>query len=130
MAYQEVCLSQNSVDESWCPHVELCFSCCCGSTVVIETKWSAMQPARLLQPVRHALGYVLLTAGKAAEAEQVYQENLAEHPENGFSLFGLSQSLHAQGRTKEANDIMNSKFKKAWKFSGFELHSSSPAFSD
>lgn len=89
-----------------------------------------LQPARLLQPVRHALGHVLLIAGKAAEAEQVYKENLAEHPENGFGLFGLSQSLRAQGRTKEADDIINSKFKQAWKFSGFELRSSSPAFSD
>ena len=89
-----------------------------------------MQPARLLQPVRHALGYVLLEAGKAAEAEQVYKESLAEHPENGFGLFGLSQSLYAQGKTKEADQTMNSKFKQAWKFSDFELHSSSPAFSD
>lgn len=89
-----------------------------------------MQPARLLQPVRHALGHVLLQAGKAAEAEQVYKENLAEHPDNGFGLCGLSQSLHAQGRTKEADNIMSSEFRQAWKFSDFKLHSSSPAFSD
>ena len=89
-----------------------------------------MQPARLLQPVRHALGYVLLNAGKAAEAERVYEENLAEHPETGFGLLGLSMSLYAQGRTKEADEIMNANFKQAWKFSDFELQSSSPAFSD
>lgn len=89
-----------------------------------------MQPARLLQPVRHALGYVLLNAGKASEAERVYEENLAEHPENGFGLIGLSQSLYAQGRTTEADKIIKFKFKEAWKFSDFELHYSSPAFSD
>ena len=79
--------------------------------------------------MRHALGYVLLQAGQAAEAEQVYKENLAEHPDTGFGLFGLSQSLYAQARAKEADNIMSSGFRKAWKFSDFELHSSSPAFS-
>lgn len=96
----------------------------------IEDLMAYQEPARLLQPVRHALGHVLLQAGKAAEAEQVYKENLAEHPDNGFGLCGLSQSLHAQGRTKEADNIMSSEFRQAWKFSDFKLHSSSPAFSD
>lgn len=95
----------------------------------LTDKRCSLQPARLLQPVRHALGYGLLQAGKAAEAEQVYKENLAEHPNTGFGLFGLSQSLYAQGRTKEADKIMNSEFRQAWKFSNFALHSSSPAFS-
>ena len=88
-----------------------------------------MQPARLLQPVRHALGFVLLKAGKGAEAEQVYRENLAEHPDNGFGLIGLSQSLAAQGKTGEADHIMDSAFREAWKFADFQLQSSSPAFS-
>ena len=79
--------------------------------------------------MRHALGYVLLQAGQAAEAEQVYKENPAEHPETGFGLFGLSQSLYGQGRAKEADNIMSSGFREAWKFSDYELHSSSPAFS-
>ena len=89
-----------------------------------------MQPARLLQPVRHALGYVLLKAGKAVEAQQVYEENLAEHPENGFGLLGLSQSLIAQGKTTEADNITDSAFREARKYSDFRLHSSAPAFSE
>ena len=88
-----------------------------------------VQPARLLQPVRHALGYVLLRAGKAAEAEEVYRDNLAEHPDNGFGLFGLSQSLAAQGRRLEAEQVMESQFQQAWKFSDYVLNSSIPAFS-
>lgn len=126
MAYQEVCLSQ---------HFFLCVKALdvyshLAMALVTDTNGCVMQPARLLQPVRHALGYVLLNAGKASEAEQVFEENLAEHPENGFGLFGLGQSLYAQGRAKEANTIMKFKFKEAWKFSDFELHSSSPAFFD
>ncbi len=89
-----------------------------------------MQPARLLQPVRHALGYVLLSANKSAEAEQVYQENLAEHPANGFGLLGLSQSLAAQGKIKESQRILDTEIKQAWKYSDVRIHSSSPSFSD
>lgn len=89
-----------------------------------------MQPARLLQPVRHALGYVLLSAGKSAEAEQVYRENLAEHPANGFGLLGLSQSLAAQGKLEESQRILDTELKQAWNFSDVSIHSSSHSFSD
>src|SRR5438477_12793412 len=37
-------------------------------------------------PVRQALGAVLLQAGRAREAEQVYREDLARNPDNGWSL--------------------------------------------
>src|SRR5262249_890998 len=48
-------------------------------------------------PVRQALGAVLLQAGRAREAEEVYREDLERNPNNGWSLFGLAQSLRAQG---------------------------------
>lgn len=32
--------------------------------------------------------------GEYEEAERVYREGLAEFPGNGWSLYGLSQSLH------------------------------------
>jgi hypothetical protein len=37
-----------------------------------------------------------------AETEQVYRDNLARLPENGWSLFGLAQSLHRQDKEEEA----------------------------
>lgn len=89
-----------------------------------------VQPARLLQPVRHALGHVLLSADKNAEAEQVYRENLAEHPANGFGLLGLSQSQAAQGKLEESQLILDTELKQAWKYSDVPIHSSSPSFSD
>lgn len=92
-------------------------------------KLFVVQPARLLQPVRHALGYVLLKANKPVQAEQAYRENLAEHPANGFGLLGLSQSLAAQGKAQEAQHILDQDFKQAWKFSDVSIHSSSPSFS-
>jgi predicted Zn-dependent protease len=52
--------------------------------------------------VRQALGAVLLQGGRPAEAELVYREDLKRNPGNGWSLFGLAQSLKAQGKTAEA----------------------------
>ena len=34
--------------------------------------------------------------GRFAEAEQVYREDLKRLPDNGWSLFGLAESLRAQ----------------------------------
>ena len=64
-------------------------------------------------PVRQALGAVLLQAGRAADAEQVYHEDLRRNPGNGWSLFGLTQSLRAQNRTAEAAQT-DASFRAAW----------------
>jgi tetratricopeptide (TPR) repeat protein len=44
----------------------------------------------------------LLAAGRPAEAEAVYREELKRNPSNGWSLRGLADSLRAQKRTREA----------------------------
>lgn len=72
-------------------------------------------------PVRHTLGAILLAAGRAADAEDVYREELQRNPENGWSLFGLAQSLKTQG--KESADAER-RFKLAWKNADIELESS------
>jgi hypothetical protein len=64
-------------------------------------------------PVRQSLGAVLLQAGRAGDAEQVYREDLRRNPGNGWSLFGLAASLRAQGKTEEAAQVEAS-FQKAW----------------
>jgi tetratricopeptide (TPR) repeat protein len=64
-------------------------------------------------PVRQSLGAVLLQAGRAGDAEQVYREDLRRNPGNGWSLFGLAASLRAQGKTEEAAQVEAS-FHKAW----------------
>ncbi len=53
-------------------------------------------------PTRQALGAVLLEAGRAADAEGVYRADLKQHPQNGWSLHGLAQSLRSQGKADEA----------------------------
>jgi tetratricopeptide (TPR) repeat protein len=71
------------------------------------------EPPPWYYPVRQSLGAALLQGGRAAEAETVYREDLRRNPENGWSLFGLAQSLRAQGRTAEAA-MADERFRRAW----------------
>ena len=64
-------------------------------------------------PVRQALGAALLEGGRPAEAEEVYRADLDRNPLNGWSLFGLAQSLRAQDRLAEAS-IVELRFQKTW----------------
>jgi tetratricopeptide (TPR) repeat protein len=56
-------------------------------------------------PVRHNLGAVLLQAGRVTEAEAVYRTDLETFPANGWSLYGLRQSLTEQHRDSEAAQV-------------------------
>jgi tetratricopeptide (TPR) repeat protein len=71
------------------------------------------EPPSWYYPIRHSLGAVLLRAGRPAEAEVVYREDLKRFPENGWALFGLEQALKAQGKTAEAQQV-DGRFRKAW----------------
>jgi tetratricopeptide (TPR) repeat protein len=73
--------------------------------------------------VRHNLGAVLLEAGRPAAAEKVYRADLARFPDNGWSLFGLAQSLRAQGKTREADEVQR-RFDKAWRNADIEITAS------
>jgi tetratricopeptide (TPR) repeat protein len=64
-------------------------------------------------PVRHALGAVLLDAGRPAEAEAVYWEDLRRHPKNGWALFGLTKALQAQNKHDQAK-LVEADFKQVW----------------
>jgi tetratricopeptide (TPR) repeat protein len=77
-----------------------------------NTHWFT-EPPPWYFPVRQALGAVLLQAGRPADAEQVYRDDLARNPGNGWSLFGLAQSLRAQGKTGEASET-DALFRRAW----------------
>ncbi|PZR71752.1 MAG: hypothetical protein DLM73_15320 [Chthoniobacterales bacterium] len=72
------------------------------------------EPPAWMIPVRHSLGAVLMKAGKFAEAEQVYRDDLARLPDNGWSLFGLAESLHEQKKNDAEATATKSKFQKTW----------------
>ena len=71
------------------------------------------EPADWYYPVRQSLGAVLLDAGHPAQAETIYWQDLRQNPENGWSLFGLANSLRAQGKNEQAAEI-EKRFHKAW----------------
>ena len=81
------------------------------------------EPPDWIHPVRHALGATLLKAGKAAEAETVYREDLRTWPSNGWSLYGLTRSLETQGKDREAAEARK-QFDEAWKRADVKLSSS------
>jgi tetratricopeptide (TPR) repeat protein len=81
------------------------------------------EPAEFHFPPRQALGAVLLDAGRPAEAETVYWEDLRRNKENGWSLFGLMQALKAQGKNEDAA-MVEARFKKAWAGADVKLSSS------
>lgn len=91
--------------------------------VQIEDGLNYTEPKDWYLPPRQVLGAVLLDAGRAAEAEQVYREELRNHPQNGWSLRGLTKSLRAQGKTVDAKAIQQ-QFDQAWADADVTLTSS------
>ena len=71
------------------------------------------EPPGWLIPMRHSLGATLMRAGRFAEAEQVYREDLNRVPRNGWSLFGLSEALTLQHKVAEAA-VVRAQFEKVW----------------
>jgi tetratricopeptide (TPR) repeat protein len=81
--------------------------------VRLEDSLVYTEPSEWHYPPRHALGAILLEAGRPAEAETVYWEDLRRNRDNGWALFGLAQALRAQDKTSEA-ELIDARFKKAW----------------
>jgi tetratricopeptide (TPR) repeat protein len=89
--------------------------------VKLEDNLHYDEPPAWMIPARHALGAFLLKNGKAAEAEEVYREDLKRLPNNGWSLYGLSQALKAQG--KDAGEY-EAQFAKVWAKADVKIRSS------
>lgn len=68
-----------------------------SEATAIEDGLTYDEPHLWLAPTRHALGAAFLAAGRAAEAERVYREDLAHYPDNGWSLAGLAEAKLRQG---------------------------------
>ncbi len=91
--------------------------------VKLEDDLNYTEPKDWYLPSRQVLGAILLQAGKAHEAEQAYREDLKVHPQNGWALFGLVESLNAQGKPTEA-EAAQQEFKDAWADADVTLTSS------
>jgi predicted Zn-dependent protease len=67
-----------------------------------EEKLVYREPQEWFIPARQYLGYYLLKDNKAAEAVQVYKDDLVANPENGWSLLGMYKCMKAQNKLSEA----------------------------
>ena len=83
------------------------------AAVKVEDTLHYDEPPGWLIPVRHSLGASLMTVGRYAQAEQVYRDDLARLPEDGWALFGLGESLTLQRKPAEAATVQ-ARFKKIW----------------
>ncbi len=81
--------------------------------VALQDEFPYDEPPTWPIPMRHPLGAALLAQGQYAEAEKVYREDLRQHPENGWSLFGLQEALLLQRRPEEAQAVAV-RFERAW----------------
>jgi tetratricopeptide (TPR) repeat protein len=82
--------------------------------VAIQDTLKYNEPPDWFIPVRELLGAALLMKGDSAGAEKVFREDLAKNPRNPRSLFGLEQTLKAQGRDYDAG-FVRKQFRAAWK---------------
>jgi tetratricopeptide (TPR) repeat protein len=89
----------------------------------VEDTMVYLEPPLWYYPIRQSLGRALLEAGRPAEAEQAYREDLLKFPGNGWSLFGLAESLEAQGKKAEAAEA-RTKFEAAWESADVKLEAS------
>jgi len=82
--------------------------------VTAADKLSYDEPPVWFYPIRESLGAALLSAGKPADAERVFREDLDRHPRNARALFGLHASLAKQGKDVDAAWVKRA-FDDAWK---------------
>jgi tetratricopeptide (TPR) repeat protein len=81
------------------------------TAVAVQDELPYTEPPFWYYPTRHTLGKALLAAGDPLAAEMVYRRDLENHPHNGWAMFGLIQSLNAQG--KDATELERM-FEQVW----------------
>lgn len=94
-----------------------------NSAVLAEDTMRYTEPPDWRLPARHFLGGAMLDAGRYADAEKVFLEDLKKNPENGWALLGLMQCQAKLGKSKEASATAH-RFEKAWKNADVKISSS------
>ncbi len=91
--------------------------------VEFEDSLTYTEPAAWHIPTRQNLGAILMNAKKFEAAEKIFKEDLDILRQNGWSLMGLHNSLKAQGKLQEAEEIKQ-EFEKAWQHADIEINTS------
>lgn len=88
--------------------------------VTAEDKLAYNEPPDWLLPARERLGAALMRAGRAADAEKVFRDDLERNRQNPRSLFGVWKALERQNKTAEAAEARKT-FEAAWQGADVEL---------
>ncbi|MFT5656095.1 MAG: tetratricopeptide (TPR) repeat protein [Arenicella sp.] len=91
--------------------------------VIAQDSLPYTEPPFWYYPTRQSLGEALFKKGDTGAAEAVYKEDLKRYPRNGWSMFGLIQSLEAQNKADEAAEV-RAKFDNVWSRSDVTLSGS------
>jgi tetratricopeptide (TPR) repeat protein len=94
------------------------------AALTLEDALKYDEPPSWMIPLRHTIGANLMAAGRFAEAEQIYRDDLKRLPENGWSLFGLSQALAAQQKDGVELEATRARFQKVWAKADVKITSS------
>ena len=87
--------------------------------VAVQDNLDYAEPPAWFFPVRESLGGTLLLNQNYPAAGAVFQADLKHNPHNGRSLFGLLESLKAQGADTQQTQ---KEFQTAWKNADTQLH--------
>jgi tetratricopeptide (TPR) repeat protein len=90
------------------------------AAVAAEDVLAYDEPPAWFLPARESLGGALMASARYTEAERIFRDDLERNRRNGRSLFGLKESLKAQGRT-DASRMVELEFQAAWKDADSEL---------
>jgi tetratricopeptide (TPR) repeat protein len=74
-------------------------------------------------PTRHYLGAALLEAGLVDDARQAFLQDLKTYPDNGWSLFGLTEAERRLGHADAAHDAARRQA-DAWQWADAPLSAS------
>jgi tetratricopeptide (TPR) repeat protein len=94
-----------------------------AEAVALQDALPYTEPPFWYYPTRQSLGAALLADGRAAEAQLVFEADLEQYPMNGWSLYGLTAALSAQGDTAAAETV-RLRFDTVWQFSDVTLSTS------
>lgn len=90
------------------------------AAVRMEDALTYDEPPPWYHSTRNFLGEALMDAGRFAEAESAFREDLRFLRETGWSLAGLERALEAQGKKGEARAVAR-RIEKAWQYADVPL---------
>lgn len=80
------------------------------------------EPPMLASGPRLRLGSMQMRAGRHAEAEKTYRQDLVSHPKNGWALSGLKLALASQGKPGEMQAV-NQDLASSWALADTKVRS-------